>query len=71
MTYTSHAITLHTRHVPTILAALRFKRGHKAAVLDFADKPSDPRPMTDADRARLQMEIDELDEAIAAVEAAR
>ena len=67
----SHAIPLHTRHVPTILAALRFKREHKDAVLGFADKPCAPRRMTDADRARLQMEIDDLDEAIAAIEAAR
>lgn len=71
MTYTSHAITLHTRHVPTVLAALRFKREHADAVLKFSDKPCNPRPMTEADRARQQMEVDALDEAIAAIEAAR
>ena len=67
----THAIALHTRHVPTVLAALRFKREHADAVLKFSDKPCNPRPMTDADRTRWQMEINALDEAIAAVEAAR
>ena len=64
-------VSLPARIVPTLLAALRFKREHKAAVLAFADKPSDPRPMTEAERAMLQMEVDALDDPIAAIEAAR
>lgn len=67
----TQAITLPAHLATVLLAALRFKREHKAAVLAFADKPSDPRPMTEAERARLQMEVDALDDAIAAIEAAR
>ena len=67
----ARSFTLPAHYAVILLAALRFKREHKDAVLGFADKRCAPRPMTDADRARLQMEIDDLDEAIAAVEAAR
>lgn len=68
----SHAITLHTRHVPTILAALRGARERKAAVLSYADRAdAPPRMLSHGERAMTQIDIADLDDAIAAIEAAR
>lgn len=68
----THAITLHTRHVPTILAALRGARERKASVLSYADRAdAPPRMLTDGERKMLQIDIVDLDDAIAAVEVAR
>lgn len=68
----SHAITIHTCHVPAILAALRGARERKAAVLAYADRADAPaRMLTEGERTMMQIDIADLDEAIAAVEAAR
>lgn len=72
MTYTSHAITLHTRHVPTILAALRFRREHRAAVLASAERTDGLPPLlTPGEQAMWRLDLADIDEAIAAIEAAR
>ena len=67
----THAITLPAHHAAGLLAALRFKREHRAAVLSFSATRAGLRQMDEAETALLKMEIKALDDAIAAVEVAR
>lgn len=71
MTSKSPTITIPAHHAVTLLSALRFKREHKAAVFSFSATSADRRQMTDAETAMLKLEIEALDDAIAAIEAAR
>ena len=67
----TQTITVPAHHAAVLLAALRFKREHKAAVLSFSATRADPRQMSEAETTMLKMEINALDDAIAAVEVAR
>lgn len=67
----TRTITIPAHHAAVLLAALRFKREHRAAVLSFSATNADKRQTTEADKAMLQQDIEALDDAIAAVEVAR
>lgn len=64
-------ITIPAHHAVTLLAALRSRREHRAAVLSFSATRAGLRQMDEAETALLKMEIKALDDAIAAVEVAR